>query len=601
MAAANGTSGLQFCSDLGISYRGLINLHGDALHAFASFCALSQTQLSDLVSWTGLAVGDVRMQFRNEVFVSRALRNPTMRGCPACLKEDIERDPANPLRVMVMRGDWQLRDVSTCLRHRQPLMDLWHDKSLPSRMDVGAHLTGLLKQISSGSMITAETSPTACDLWLDKRLADGRDETWLADQSLYAASTFLRLLGVELVRTGLANDWAELPPDRAAQAAGFDAANRGEAGIKDALKRLAALEPAGTSTPNKAFGQLYRDMARAYLAEESFAVFRGILREVILETWPIASGEDVLGELLEERRLYSINAAAQDAGIGPKLMGQLLVEAGALDEIDMGATFPAAPFQSLIDEIPQRVGNAEMWNAMGASRLEFEAMATDGVIRPRTRISTVKAPGLVSDGMALVEELDGLAIETDALGANWERLLRARARAGLGMDKLLRHIRKGALKLAMARGSTGFGAFHILKSEVDALKARYAQADPSREGLIAAAVFGRQIGLRDGGKFLKFLDAGHSPFQLIPVPNRRTPRRYLSAADIEAFRTKFVTPTMLMEETGLPRNTIVAQLKAEGVKPFMAEGECFGNVYLRVVVEPILAGHLNEPQREFSF
>lgn len=232
MAAANGTSVSMFCSDLGISYRGLINLHGDALHAFASFCALSQAQLGALVSWTGLAVGDVRMQFRNEVFVSRALRNPTMRGCPACLKEDIERDPSNPLRVMVMRGDWQLRDVSICLRHRQPLVDLWHDKSLPSRLDVGAHLAGLVNQISTGKLITDTTDPTAYDRWLDKRLADESDATWLADQSLYAATTFLRLLGTELVGAGLANHWAEFPPDRAAQAAGFDAASRGEEGSR---------------------------------------------------------------------------------------------------------------------------------------------------------------------------------------------------------------------------------------------------------------------------------------------------------------------------------------------------------------------------------
>lgn len=511
MAAVNGTSVLKFCSDMGVSYRGLINLNADDLKTFADLSALTEAQISELVSWTGQAVGDVRMRFRGEIFVSRALRNPTMRGCPACLKEDLDTEPRAPSRRMVMRGDWQLRDATICVKHERPLLDLWHDTSLPSRMNIGAHLDLLKDQIGSGAMAGAPVAPSPYDRWLDARLASGTDDTWLSGQPLYAATTFLRLLGTELVRQNLWKSPDLFEPERAAQAAGFDLVSRGPAAIRSALDRLAARAPAGTSTPNKAFGQLFRDMARAHLEDELFADFRAIMREVILDTWPIASGEDVLGESLSERRLYAINAAAQDAGIGPKLMGQLLVEAGALNEIDMGQTFPAEPFRDLIAEIPQRVGNAEMCKAMGATRHEFEALATDGAIAPRTKVSTVKAPWLVSDGMALIEELDGLAIRAGSLGSDWERLIKARARAGLSFDQLLRKIRKSSLKLAKPKGEAGFSRFHVLKAEVDALRTKHAHAKPSFEALVPAAVFGRQIGLRDGGKFLRFLEASNSP------------------------------------------------------------------------------------------
>ncbi|SFQ80061.1 TniQ family protein [Donghicola eburneus] len=601
MAAVNGTSVLKFCSDMGVSYRGLINLNADDLKTFAELSALTEAQIDELVSWTGQAVGDVRMRFRDEIFVSRALRNPTMRGCPACLKEDFDNGPGAPSRSMVMRGDWQLRDATICVRHGRPLVDLWHDTSLPSRMNIGAHLDILKDQIGNGAMAGVPVVPSPYDRWLDARLASGTDDTWLFDQPLYAATTFIRLLGKELVRQSLWKCQDLYEPERAAQAAGFDVVRRGPAAIRDALERLAARAPAGTSTPNKAFGQLYRDMARAHLEDELFKDFRAIMRKVILDTWPIASGEDVLGESLSERRLYAINAAAQDAGIGPKLMGQLLVEAGALNDIDMGQTFPAGPFRDLIAEIPQRVGNAEMCKAMGATRHEFEALATDGAIAPRTKISTIKAPWLVSDGMTLIEELDGLAIRVEGLGSDWERLIKARARAGLSFDQLLRQIRKSRMKLAKPKGEAGFSGFHVLKSNVDALKTRHARANLSVEGLVPAAVFARQIGLRDGGKFLQFLEAGHSPSRLVQVPNRRAPRRFLDAEDIAAFRQKFVTPTMLMEETGLSRNTILANLRAEGAKPFRPDGQDFGNLFPRSKAVLCVFQLSEARQREFSF
>ena len=601
MAAVNGTSALKFCSDMGVSYRGLIKLNAADLKNFADLSALTEAQISELVSWTGQAIGDIRMRFRGEIFVSRALRNPTMRGCPACLKEDLDTEPGAPSRRMVMRGDWQLRDATICVRHQHPLIDLWHDTSLPSRMNIGAHLDLLKDQIGNGTRAGVAVAPSPYDRWLDARLASGTDDTWLSDQPLYAATTFIRLLGTELVRQDLWKNPDLCETERAAQAAGFDVLSRGPAAIRAALEQLAARAPAGTSTPNKAFGQLYRDMARAHLEDELFTDFRAIMREVILENWPIASGEDVLGESLSERRLYAINAAAQDAGIGPKLMGQLLVEAGALNETDMGQTFPAEPFRDLIAEIPERVGNAEMCRAMGATRHEFEALATDGAISPRTKITTVKAPWLVSDGMALLEELDGLALRTEGLGSDWERLLKARARAGLSFDQLLQQIRKSSMKLAKPKGEAGFSGFHVLKTEVDALKTKHAHANPSFEGLVPAAVFGRQIGLRDGGKFRLFLEAGHSPSRLVRVPNRRAPRRFLNSEDIAAFRQKFVTPSMLMEETGLPRNTILANLRAEGVEPFRPDGQDFGKLFPRSKAVLCVYELSEARQREFSF
>ncbi len=50
------------------------------------------------------------------------LRKPVVKGCPACLREDVASDPENPLAAMVMRCDWQMRDMAICLRHQTALV-----------------------------------------------------------------------------------------------------------------------------------------------------------------------------------------------------------------------------------------------------------------------------------------------------------------------------------------------------------------------------------------------------------------------------------------------------------------------------------------------
>ena len=59
-----------------------------AFEALAEWAGLDPRQLNEMLSWTGIRAGNVRMDFRGEVFGTRALRNPVMRGCPVCLRED---------------------------------------------------------------------------------------------------------------------------------------------------------------------------------------------------------------------------------------------------------------------------------------------------------------------------------------------------------------------------------------------------------------------------------------------------------------------------------------------------------------------------------
>ena len=88
------------------------------------------------------------------------------------------------------RGDWQFREVNLCVRHRHPLVDLWREQTPEKRYDTGPRLADIREKISGGEFEQPRVEPSPYDIWLDARLATGRDETWLARHSLYAGTTF---------------------------------------------------------------------------------------------------------------------------------------------------------------------------------------------------------------------------------------------------------------------------------------------------------------------------------------------------------------------------------------------------------------------------
>jgi hypothetical protein len=215
------------------------------LQGFVALSDLQLEALEALISWTGKGVGSVRMAFRGEVFVSRALRNPKIRGCPVCMRNDAEAHGGAPDEVMAMPGDWQLREVSICVQHSHPLVPLWEMGPPSHRYNISERLEEIRTDILTGRLDQPEVTPSDYDLWLDARLADGHDDTWLAAHALYAAKAFIRLFGVELFRLDEPKQCDAASRIRAAQGKAFEIVRQGDSALTDlaSLATGAADEP----------------------------------------------------------------------------------------------------------------------------------------------------------------------------------------------------------------------------------------------------------------------------------------------------------------------------------------------------------------------
>ncbi len=192
-----------------------------------------------------------------------------------------------------MRGDWQLRDVTLCLKHRHLLVPLWRADARVARFDFAARFDAILDDLVAGALDRPLCEPSDFDLWLDHRLETGEDPTALAEHGLYPAASFCRLLGREFLRSQGLPETDEMLTLRAAQQAGFAVARQGEAAIAAALRDLVAAGGGQCEEPKAVFGDLLTKLRGDTLDDPAFDPFRRLLRDCILSVWPIAAGETV--------------------------------------------------------------------------------------------------------------------------------------------------------------------------------------------------------------------------------------------------------------------------------------------------------------------
>lgn len=223
-----------------------------------------------------------------------------------CLREDVARTDRPAHEVMAMRGDWQFRDVMICVQHSHPLVPLWQTETLRDRFDISARLQEISSDILTGKFDQALWVPSAYDLWLDRRLQDGADTTWLADHPVLVVTTVCRLLGQALSKLDGAEGGGVSCRD---YSRGFDIITAGKTAIREALDQIAAMATDAQDEPSKVFGPLYTRLNRDYVNEAQFDPFRTILRECVLDHWPYASGDVILGEALPQRRRHSLRRA----------------------------------------------------------------------------------------------------------------------------------------------------------------------------------------------------------------------------------------------------------------------------------------------------
>ncbi|SEP66424.1 TniQ protein [Loktanella sp. DSM 29012] len=490
------------CNELGLSIKKLISMDGSQLETVVDIFGLDPTALEDLWSWTPQPVPGLQVRFRGELFGSRAVISPVMRGCPACLRDDLQCDRTPPQGQMVMRGEWQLRYSEICLRHRQPLVALWTVTAPLARYDFPTRLREIADDIVQGRLDRPTQAITGYDRWLDDRLSSGADLTWLASHPTDTAARFCQLLGAELIRVmpGAADDGLT------ARGVGFDCASRGPAAITAALTDLADKVDWTQYSAQKAFGRLYQWLSNDMAGDARCDPYRNLLRNVILETWAIPAGETVLGQSLAAPRLHSVLTAAKEIGRSPKVARQFLEHAGIVDPADRRPdarlTFDAAAAQSVLAQARRLVIARDMRRRLGASLGQFHALVRADVVCPVLPLAVSKLQWDTDDADALLRKLLSGAVTIHPADSDWVPIGVAAGLARVDIKTAVDAACSGLILTGILADAHGYGAVHVRQRDMDEL----------REGEVVhvtLAEFARQVGLHNNGNMTALHAAGH--------------------------------------------------------------------------------------------
>ncbi|MBP0483621.1 TniQ family protein [Sagittula salina] len=589
LAAVNGTEPMSFAMDMGFSLKRVIVQDADSLAHVRELSGMSLADLAELLSWTGERLGDVRMKFRGDTFVSRALRSPTMRGCPACLAKDAEA-PGEPLGNIVMRGDWLCRGVDVCVNHRLELVPLWTEANPTKRENLGARLSALLPRLSALRSTAKEVEVSGYDRWLDGRLAGHEDDSWLRDHSVFAAMTLCDALGEDLRRhQGLE------PDKRAARAAGFEVASRGPESIRSALDALHREKDGGLVITKSRLKSIFDALDIKYGDDPEFDRLRAVVRTYLLEFWPTAANEIVLGSETGARLRHTIASAAEETGIWTEVLDDIFTAEGAFDSETEQQTHPKTialeRWGALLSELPQLVRTHDFRTALGATDTEFAILQEEGVIAPHIKATKVRRRWRLADALDLRDRLlDGAAPQLGPL-ENWETPLAAKNLYGLSLRTLIDAISDGLLPRSLHPDRSGVHALLLHRADIKAFLAsmpQEMQPRPPQDETVSASVYGKEIGLRRPTFLVKLVEAGLTPGTEIVNSVTRRKQWCLKPEDITAFHERYTTPQLLGRDAGVHKRAVLSRLREAGVEPFAVKNLVFEDIYLRDDAENIL-------------
>ncbi|WP_186009220.1 TniQ family protein [Tropicibacter naphthalenivorans] len=583
IASAGGVSAVDFGEDVDLPFAQIVRGVPDALRQLEQ---LSGNDLGALSSWTTVAAEGHRRSINGHQFPVRPLLTSAVRGCPACLREDIEGSSLSPHQAMTFQAHWLIHHVSLCLKHECSLVPLWKDTAPTLRYDTAMQFRKIADQIVSGEMDGKARAPTEFEIWFDQRLAgEPHEETWLDAHPLHAASVFCRLLGYALLPLHdlrpqhITPAWGHLTYD-----AGFAVASQGEAEILSHLKQLnARAEP--RLGPKAVFPVLYDHLSREHQNDPDFKPYRDLMARHLMDSWPLGPGDDLLGEPVEYRHLHSVRTASEATGIDIRRLRKMLESADLIDPNlpDNWAVFDAEAGKALLGTMVTYTSAKEFAEMHGISRSQFDLLVDDGILRPALTDAQSKHIWDPRDGRGFIDGLLTGAETIQQAQHGWETIAKASQRLKIRPADIIRAIREGRIqRVARNVQFHGYGSVHVYHEEV-------AQVLGSDEpAALSLELFTKSVGLAQPVFINRLVKDGHVPSTEMRNPRTKAMQRYITEKDAAVFHARFVTLRTLAKAHGVTWQSLAPKLRNAGVLPFSPDGIDYGYLYLKSEVESAL-------------
>lgn len=581
LSARNGVSVSEFGLDQDISFQKVLDGNSKAIAALAW---LGGASTETLLKSTPQKLSNRQHRFCCELFPSKIIRDPTVRGCPICLKEDAEGLDLRPHWSMALRGHWMIPHVAICSKHNHPLVALWRDSSPHNRYDISSQMEKIASSILSGNFDQELREPTDFDKWLDHRLQNGPGTSWLDSYKLHATANFCFILGCSLLRHGKGIQASAVAKDRywVLYRYGFEVAYDGEESIQIELDRLTDLEVDAKQGPKSIFPVLYERLSRDYKDAADFDPFRDILRRHMLKSWPLGIGDDLLGEPVSERQLHSVVTASREYGIDQRRLRKMLEGAGIVTGTrpDKWTVFDAKAAEPLLASLVTLLPAKNFAENLNMSRSQFNLLVEDHILEPALLNTDTKHVWDPRTGHEFLESILIGAEELRQAQHGWEHIAKSALRLKQRPSAIIQAIRDGRIhRVGKHRDFVGYAGVFVYHDEV------IAALDKDAPNAMSLELFAKTVGIRQPTYLNRLIINGHTTATQMKNPKTNAMQPYVTTADARRFHQNFYTLRTLAKETGHSWQKLSGILAMHEITPFSPKGVDYGRIFSRSDIE----------------
>ena len=572
LAARNFCAIDEFCSDMGIDWAAVLAGERESV---AQVADRSGTSAEILLAMTPCHIDPRKTMLHGTVINRARVSGHGMRCCLACLAGDVADQDGQTTDLPSIRAEW-LHDLNfVCPRHGKWLTTLWTEADHRRRYDTAAQFA----EADWHRAAEADCRVTPYDLWLTSRLRGQPGSNWLDGFDFQAATDVCDLLGRRLVRDKFPQlrDMTDVAR-HAAIGAAFDILSRGEEAFRAVLSEMQR----GGGSPNdgssRRFGVLYANLDR-YFTGPAYEPFRVILRDHIFQTWPIASGQAVLGEILPARRLHSVVTASKETGVPSDRLRAMLATNGYVTPRGQGTfaaweLFDANGARDFLARAAKAVTLKDILVLLNMSKSQVDTLRAAGFLQPSFEGDGLAPLWDPDEARAFLSGILDDAVQVSDGDPEWEQVSAAGLRLRVPPGEIFQMRLDGRLsRFGRLQGASGYRS--LLVNAEDLIAARTSTND-----LLNMEAFAKTIGLRwPAARRLVML--GLTPSTELRNPASGAMQQYITPADLCAFHQRYATLLTLSHELGRAWQGVSHLLKVKHVPRVQVDGRDFGQLYAR--------------------
>ncbi|PZX10954.1 TniQ protein [Palleronia aestuarii] len=559
IAARNGAADLSdFRTDIGVRQEDILRPDAEALSALAIGAGVPD---HPSLHRTPMMNADGQFVLGHARMTKSDLIRFRIRICLKCIRADKRRDRRfGPYQ----RFSWLLADVHACAEHSCLLEDITEASGTAGKLDFHRAVANTDPNILV--RLGSKVFPLHRDLetYLVGRVLGHATNPFLDGLEYRVVASTARSLGC-LVRFGPKTALSGLTPrdQRIAGHDGFQILSGGPTAIHDALEGIRMSKPLAATKHRMRFGTFFDSLRNR--DDTAYAPIKDLVRDYILETFPVPEGTEVLGVTCRKQRRHTLATGAASIDMNRARLGHRLVERG-LAYVRAGSAMPV-----LLDYISTDVLNeikateataydlSQVCEILGVHRNLVGRLAQNGFLG----VQPVDGPGTYSfarnDVWLLKEQLFGFPFRRPLGPATHLPLFDAARQYRLPIETLIHLGRRGDLKLRHdAERERSLPNLLVCVAELEG------QLRPKRSvGLVHLEA--ARLLMTDRRSISELVEAGKLVEKEIHLGYTARAAPYVTAESLRAFREEYVSLTQMAFEMNREPGPYAQHLAGRGI------------------------------------